>query len=143
MLFDPENHVVKLCAQGMELEGAAKREEARAIFYQAWDASTNDRERFIAAHYISRHQPTVKDKLVWDKKAIELALAINDEHSRAAYSSLYLNIAKCYEDMGDKPNALVNYKLAENSCYFLNTDGYGDMIRAGIQNGINRVTTAS
>ena len=40
----------------MELEGEAKPEEASAVFNQAWELALNDFDKFIAAHYIARHQ---------------------------------------------------------------------------------------
>ena len=35
--FDPNNAVVQLCAQGMELEGKGEDEAAAALFLQAWN----------------------------------------------------------------------------------------------------------
>jgi hypothetical protein len=36
MQFDPNNNIVKLCAQGMTLEGEGKKTEALKLFQQAW-----------------------------------------------------------------------------------------------------------
>jgi tetratricopeptide (TPR) repeat protein len=140
MLFDPENPIIKLCAQGMQLEGEAKRDEASAVFHQAWEQATNDFEKFTAAHYIARHQETVADKLKWDETALQLALDLNDEGIKGALPSLYLNIAKCYEDLNDLTKAKENYQLALANTNFLHEDGYGNMIRAGINAGIERVS---
>ena len=38
MQFDPENPIIKLCAEGMQLEGEGKKEEAEELFLQAWAA---------------------------------------------------------------------------------------------------------
>lgn len=54
--IDPDNAVVKLCAQGMQAEGAGRRGDARALFEQAWEIAGDDYERCIAAHYLARHQ---------------------------------------------------------------------------------------
>ena len=143
MLFDPNNPIVKLCAHGMELEGEAKPEEAAKVFQQAWDESTNNQEKFAAAHYIARHQNSVADKLKWDETALSLALEIEDEQIKGAYPSLYLNIAKCYEDLKDFAKAKQNYELALSHTAFLLDDGYGDMIKAGIANGLARVDAAT
>lgn len=139
MQFDPENHVNKLCAQGMLLEGEGKPDEAAALFHQAWDEATNATEKFTAAHYIARHQQDVADKLKWDETALNLALEIEGTEIKAVYPSLYLNVAKCHEDLKDFVKAHENYQLALSYAQFLPEDGYGNMIRAGINNGIERV----
>ena len=51
MEFSPENNIVKLCLQGMALEEKGKKVEAKKIFLQAWNESTNDFEKLLAAHY--------------------------------------------------------------------------------------------
>lgn len=140
MQFDPNNKIIKLCAEGMSLEGAGKKEEAAQLFRQAWDESTNDFEKITSAHYVARHQETVADKLRWDEIALQLALNINDETMKASYPSLYLNIAKCYEDLEDKTNALKHYELANSFAVLLPDDGYGKMIKSGIANGLKRVS---
>ena len=45
--------------------------------------------------------------------ALQFALKINDDSVKAAFPSLYSNIAKCYEDLNDTGNAKKNYELAE------------------------------
>jgi tetratricopeptide (TPR) repeat protein len=141
MQFDPENHINKLCAEGMLLEGEGKPQEALVVFEQAWQNATNDLEKLTAAHYVARRQKTIADKLTWDEIALNLALKISTDDIKAIYPSLYLNVAKCYEDLQDFAKAKDNYLLALNFTTFLPNDGYGDMIRAGINNGINRVKT--
>ncbi|WP_231570060.1 rRNA adenine methyltransferase [Sporocytophaga myxococcoides] len=139
MLFDPNNHVIKLCAQGMNLEGEGKREEALKLFQMAWDDAINNLEKFTSAHYIARHQRNISEKLKWDEIALVLALKVNDENVKGLYPSLYLNIGKCHEDLNDIDNAKKNYELAHSFIHFLPDDGYGKMIKDGIMNGIARV----
>lgn len=140
MNFDPNNEIVKLCIQGMELEVKCEVEEAHKLFMQAWNQATNDLERFISAHYIARHQKSVADKLKWDEMALDFALKINDKTIEASYSSLYLNIAKCYEDLQDFAKAKANYQSAFSFSNSLSNDGYGNMIKSGIKNGLERVS---
>ncbi len=140
MQFDPNNNVVKLCARGMNLEGEGKPEDAYKIFQQAWNEATNDFEKFTSAHYVARHQKSVADKLRWDETALNLALKIEDQSIQASYPSLYLNVAKCYEDLKDFDKARNNYQLALSFTNLLPEDGYGKMIKSGIVNGIERVT---
>ncbi len=139
MKFDPDNKIVKLCAEGMGLEGKGLPGKAYQSFLQAWNEATSDFEKFTAAHYVARHQQSVADKLKWDKTALQFALQMNEEGMKAHYPSLYLNIAKCCEDMVDIDNAIKNYKAALAFESFLPADGYGNMIRAGIKKGIERL----
>src|ERR1700752_3402729 len=101
MEFDPNNNVIKLCLQGMAVEEKGKAEEASRIFLQAWNEATNDFEKFTAAHFVAPHQKNVSDKLKWLETALQFALKINNDSVRGVFPSLYLNIAKCYEDLID------------------------------------------
>ncbi|HVS91212.1 MAG TPA: hypothetical protein VHE59_04210 [Mucilaginibacter sp.] len=139
MLFDPDNPIMKLCAEGMQLEGEGRHSEAAKLFHKAWAEASGDLEKFTAAHYVARHQNSVADKLTWDETALYFALRIKDESVKETLPSLYLNIGKCHEDLHDAGNAMKNYELALEYAQFLPQDGYGNMIRAGIENGIKRV----
>ncbi len=139
MIFDPENEVVKRCAQGMNLEAEGKNEEARQLFESAWEMAETDLEKFTAAHYLARHQPGPQGKLKWDLLALFHAQQTKEETAKGAYPSLYLNIGKCHEDLGDLIKARENYQLAEQYSQLLNDDGYGRMIRSGIRSGLERV----
>lgn len=139
MEFDPNNNVVKLCAQGMDLEGKGNPEEASRLFLQAWNEATNDFEKFTAAHYAARHQKSIADKLTWDETALKLALKIDHDTVKGALPSLYLNIAKCYEDLNDFDNARHHYESALSFSDRLPADGYGNMIKGGILKGLERV----
>jgi rifampin ADP-ribosylating transferase len=114
MEFNPHNHVIQLCVQGMEMEDKGKPEEADKIFVQAWNQATNDFEKFTAAYYVARHQQNTHDKLKWLQTSLEFALKIDDVTVSSAFPSLYSNIAKCYEDFNDPDNAKKNYELANS-----------------------------
>ena len=123
----------------MDMEGKGDLEGASRLFLQAWNEATDDFEKFTAAHYVARHQKTVADKLKWDETALQLAHNINDETIKGAYPSLYLNIAKCYEDLNDFDNASKNYALALSFANQLPESGYGHMLKGGIMKGMERV----
>ena len=112
MEFSPFNNVVKLCLQGMDLEDKNKPEQAKEIFLQAWHKATNDFEKFLAAHYVARHQNTVSDKLNWLERALQFAMKVNDDAVKSAFPSLYFNIAKCYEELNDPDKAKENSDIA-------------------------------
>ncbi len=139
MQLDPNNPIIKLCAQGMNLEGEGKKEEALQLFEQAWNEAATNFEKFTSAHYVARHQKTIADKLKWDQIALNLALKTDDENIKGTYPSLYLNIAKCFEDLSDFGNAQKNYDLALSFSHLLPDEGYGKMIKGGILNGLERV----
>jgi hypothetical protein len=114
MEFSPNNNVVKLCVQGIDAEGKGNPEEASRLFHQAWNEATDDFEKFIAAHFVARHQQAVADKLRWLETALQCALKLNDVSVEAAFRSLYLDIAKCHEDLHDPDSAKKNYELAKS-----------------------------
>jgi rifampin ADP-ribosylating transferase len=113
MEFDPNDNVIKLCVQGMDAE-KSKPEEASRLFLQAWNEATNDFEKFTAAYFTARHQKRVHDKLKWLETSLQFALKINDVTVKAAFPSLYANIATCYEDLNDLNNAKKNHELANS-----------------------------
>lgn len=91
----------------------------------------------IMSHDIKK---SVVDKLKWDETALQLALKIDKDKVKGAFPSLYLNIAKCHEDLNDLDNAKKNYDLAHSFTNLLPDNGYGNMVKAGIMKGIERVT---
>jgi tetratricopeptide (TPR) repeat protein len=142
MEFNPSNNIVKLCLQGMEMEEKANPEEANSLFLQAWDEATDDLEKFIAAHYVARYQKNISDKLKWLETALQFALKINNDSVKSALPSLYLNIAKCYEDLRDPEKARESYELvtlsndkpSDNGPFYHGTKAdlqVGDLLRAG------------
>ncbi len=148
MEFNPNSNVIKLCIQGMDLEGKGKPEEANRLFLQAWNEATNDFEKFTAAHYVARHQKNIPDKLKWLETALQFALKINNDTVKSAFPSLYLHIAKCYEDLSDPDNAKKNYeasisftdKLSDNGPFYHGTKAdlqVGDLLTAGSRSNYN------
>ena len=142
MEFDPRNNVIKLCVRGMGVADKGDAEAANKLFQQAWDDAANDFERFIAAHFIARHQNGVSDKLKWHEIALQSALKINDENVKSAFPTLFSNIAKCYEELNDPDNAKRNFALAssftddptDNGPFFHGTKAdlsVGDLLTAG------------
>ncbi|MCJ0743417.1 NAD(+)--rifampin ADP-ribosyltransferase [Pedobacter sp. CYS-01] len=99
MEFSPFNPIVKLCLQGMGMEENSQPQKAVELFLQVWNEATNNFEKFLAAHYIARHQKTVSDKLKWLETALEHALKINDDSVKSALPALYLHIAQCYKEL--------------------------------------------
>ncbi|WFR55834.1 NAD(+)--rifampin ADP-ribosyltransferase [Anaerocolumna sp. AGMB13025] len=112
--FDPNNNVIKLCVIGMSLEDSGNAEEAGTMFQKAWNEATDDYEKFIAAYHLARQETNITDKLKWMETSLQCALNINDDNVKSAYSTLYVNISKCYEELGDSDHAKRNYELSES-----------------------------
>lgn len=115
MEFNPNNPVVKLCLQGMAEEEKGNINEASTFFLRAWNDATQDFEKFIAAHYVAKHQTREADKLKWLETQLQLALSINDDTVSSALPTLYLNIAQCHEVLGNTEAANTNRELAKIS----------------------------
>ena len=113
MEFSPQNPVIKLCMQGIAAEEKENHEEAGNIFMQAFNEATNDFEKYLVAFYLARNQKNVADKLKWFETALQFALPLDNDSVKSALSSLYTNIAKCYDELGDMDNAQKNNDLAE------------------------------
>ncbi|MBS1778762.1 MAG: tetratricopeptide repeat protein [Bacteroidetes bacterium] len=143
MLFDPDNAVNKLCAEGMEMEGKGELTASLQLFTRAWDLAGNDAEKFIAAHYLARRQEDIAGKLYWDTIALTHAQKVTDTSVKGALPSLHLNIGKCYEDLGKYDLASEHYTQALAYANELGNDGYGSMIRKGIKKGIERIKDAT
>lgn len=136
----------------MDMEGKGEPEEASRIFLQAWHEATNDFEKFTAAHFVARHQKDVRNKLKWLETALQFALKTNNDHVKGAFPSLYVNIAKCYEDLGDSANAKKNHELAisftdkpsDNGPFYHGTKAnlqVGDLLTAGSRSNYNAEIT--
>jgi tetratricopeptide (TPR) repeat protein len=139
MLYDPSNLVVQLCVKGIETENSGNLEKATALYQKAWQLANNNLEIITAAHYLARVQSDPAESLGWNLTALEYASKTEDQDIASFYPSLYLNVAKSYEDLGNLREAHDYYLLAHNCGYDLPNDGYGTMIRKGIGAGLERL----
>lgn len=98
-MFDPENPVVGLCAEGMALEGTPAI--ARRLFEQAWGARRDAYDAAVAAHFLARHQATAEGTLTWSALAVRHAEAVPDGRAAGFLASLYLNLGDAHAALGD------------------------------------------
>jgi len=110
--MDTTNPIIQLCIQGALAEFEHRIDDARALYQQAWDLHADDYEACIAAHYMARFQDTPEETLHWNQIALEHADAINDERVEEFYPSLYLNLGRSHEVLGDQAEAQRYYDLA-------------------------------
>jgi tetratricopeptide (TPR) repeat protein len=137
--MDTNNPVAKLCVDGMKAEMEGKPEEARQLFLQAWEQRTDDFDACIAAHYVARHQQSPQEILRWNRESLDRAYAVNDERVHGFYPSLYLNLGKAHEDLGNREEARKYYELAAGRLNTLSDGSYGDVVRDGIKRALQRV----
>jgi len=121
--FTPSNEIVKLCLQGMELEGQDKGAEAQNVFHKAWTNSTDDFERFLSAFFVARTQTDISDQLRWYEKSLQYASKLEDVAVRSALPTLYLNIAKRHEALQNFDEAKKNYERSASFSRSLKDDG--------------------
>ncbi len=140
--MDDGTPVVKLCIEGMTAEGDGRHDDAHQLFTQAWAVSTDDFERCVAAHYLARHQASPELSLQWNREALTRAQVTGDERVAGFYPSLYLNLGRSYEELGHVDEARHCYDLAAESTSGMPDDGYGRMVRRGINEGQQRTAPA-
>ena len=140
--MDPENPVVKLCAQGMEYESKGNFEEASTVFMAAWTQSTDDFERCVAAHYVARHQKSPDEALTWNQRSLDYARALADDRVSGFFPSLYLNMGKAYEDLGRWNDARRFYAMTVEVLPTLPNNRYGEIIRDAVERAQERVAGA-
>jgi hypothetical protein len=110
--MDLNNPVVKLCAEGTRAEFEGRHDDARILYMQAWEASQDDFEACVAAHYVARYQESPQDRLRWNQEALLRAAAVGDERVCSFYPSLYLNMGHSFEVIGNMAEAKRYYELA-------------------------------
>ena len=140
--MDPNNPIVKLCAEGIAAEMQGRPADARAAYQRAWAARADAFEACVAAHYVARHQDTPEDTHRWNAEALaqaDAAAAAGDERVRAFYPSLYLNVGHSCEVLGDAAGAARYYDLAEARLGDAPEGPYGDVVRHGVAEGRRRV----
>lgn len=152
MEFDPHNHIVQLCLQGMQMEITAQPGEAKKIFEKTWQEAANDFEKYLAAYYLARHQDNTAGTLHWLEKTLELALEVNTVAVKTALQAIYSKIAACYHEMNNHEKAneyrdLANSftgKLYDSGPFYHGTRAdlkEGDLLTAGGQSNYNAAIT--
>lgn len=137
-MIDPNNRVVRLCAEGIQAEGEGRHEDARALYRKAWAIHDDDYEACIAAHYLAREQDTLLESLAWNQLALDHALAVPDGRMRDFLPSLYLNLGWSHEVLDGPTKARVYYVEGAALLAGLPPSPYVDVVRAGITRGLER-----
>lgn len=120
------------------------RARGRALLLALWDKHAANRDPLqicAMAHNLADSEADPARALDWDLHALEAATGSRDAEDRDAISpvpetflpSLHLNVADCYRRLGDLERARCHAAFAARREQVLPDDGYGKMIRAGIQ----------
>jgi tetratricopeptide (TPR) repeat protein len=130
--------------KGIELSQRGERDAARSLFSQVWDeiGPTGDAlHRYALAHHMADVQDDVREELAWDLRALEAADSVTDERARQAgvaspvsgfYPSLHLNLGEVYRKLGDLDRAREHLQQGRAAVGSLGDDGYGQMIKGGL-----------
>lgn len=127
----------------MELEGRGRPDAASQAFLDAWNESTNDAERCVAAHYVARHQKSAADTLLWNQRSLEYAHAVVDNSVREFFPSLYLNLGKSHEDLGNRDEARRFYDLARHALDSLPEGPYATTVRKAVERALTRASAGA
>ena len=121
------------------------RAGARGRFEGIWARVSDNPSAFhecVLAHYMADAQVEIAEELSWDLRSIAAAKRCTDEDARryqhtlamaAFMPSLHLNLAEDYRKLGNFECSKQHLALARESMQSLGDDGYGRMIRAGIE----------
>jgi hypothetical protein len=139
---------------GIELSQHGERAAARQLFAQVWSdiggESGDPLHRCAVSHSMADVQDDVHEELLWDLRALEAADLITDERVAQAgvtspvagfYPSLHLNLGECYRKLGEVDRARGHLNLGRDSVTALGDDGYGLMIKGGLDRLGERLTS--
>lgn len=110
--MDTKNPVIELCIEGTRCEFDGKKSAACELYRLAWEAARDDYEACIAAHYLARCPDSAEEIFYWNQVALERADAIKDDRVKDFYPSLYLNLGRSYELLGNHVEAKKYFDLA-------------------------------
>jgi len=141
-------------AEAMELGQTGRAAEARELFTQLWAELGPDGDplhRVTVAHHMADLQDDPHEELAWDLRALEAVEGVTDERAAAAgatgpvaafYPSLHLNLGEDYRKVGDLEAARRHLEQGLAASGSLPDDGYGRMIRGGLEGLAQRLGEA-
>lgn len=139
MESDNVDPITRLCLEGIRAEGEGRYDAALELYMRAWEARKDDHDACVAAHFVARQQTSIEERLRWNQVALEHANAAGDDRVQTFYPSLYLNISKAYEDLGQSQEAQRYNNLASGKVDDLPRGSLGELTRQAIAEGQKRV----
>ena len=129
----------------VELGRGGARAEARRRLTDLWERvgpAGDPLHRVTLAHFLADLQDDVRAELSWDEQALAAAGDLTDERAqqydtglrvRGMLPSLHLNLADCLRRLRDVSGARQHLTQAEASVDELADDGYGRLVRTGLE----------
>lgn len=139
--------------EGIGLRQRGERDAARLLFAAVWKEIGPDGDAFhrcALAHSMADVQDDVHEELVWDLRALQAADSVTDERARQAglngpvsgfYPSLHLNLGEVYRKLGELDRARDHLEQGRAAVGALGDDGYGKMIKNGLDRLADRLGT--
>ncbi|MFL6165437.1 MAG: hypothetical protein ACJ710_04070 [Ornithinibacter sp.] len=138
-----------VAAVGQAQQGMPGGHEA---LLEQWAATSGDdhAQRCVLAHYLADREPGLADEVAWDEVALrEHALVADDAlaaigipSARAMAPSLHLNLGDGYLRQGRAEEARVQLEAGLALVDTLGDDGYGALLRDGLQRLAERLGVA-
>jgi hypothetical protein len=129
-----------------------ERVRGRVLLEEAWDgtSASHHAQRCVIAHYLADVQDDLADEVAWDERAMAAFAGVRDadlepvgiEKAASMAPSLHLNLGDAYLRQGRVEEAGVQLALARRSLDTLGADGYGDLVRRGVNGLAERVAAA-
>ena len=142
-MSEPDATMVRI-GRGIELGQQGERGAARDLFAELWANVGAERGdplyRCGVAHAMADVQDETDAELAWDLRALAAAELVTDERAAQAgmgpvaalYPSLHLNLGECYRKLGQRDQAREHLQLGRDAAGALPNDGYGQMIKGGL-----------
>lgn len=109
---EPQNEIVNLCIASTQAEYRGEMDQAHELVQQAWDQAQDHFEACVAAHYLARYQATQVEQYAGNRTALSHALRSKDSRVTPFLGSLYVNLGKSLETLGNLSLAEKYYALA-------------------------------
>lgn len=128
---------------GIELSQQGKRDDAKRVFTRVWEdigEAGDPFHRCALAHSMADVQDGPTEELVWDLRALKAADLVTDARAEQGgvcglagfFPSLHLNLGEVYRKLGNLQAARQHLELGQAAAGALGADGYGAMIRRGL-----------
>jgi hypothetical protein len=141
-----EDETLTRITAAVELGRAGRRAEAREALSGIWTGIGPGGDAFhrcTLAHYMADLQDADEDELWWDEQALAAVADLTDERAQRVHESLqvrgflpslHLNLADDHRRLGDTARAREHLATARELSAVLPDDGYGSLVRRGIEN---------
>lgn len=129
---------------------SADRAAARARLSALWEQTDVPAQRCVVAHFLADVQERIDDEVRWDEAAFEAFGAVTDADltpigvpaAAGLLPSLHLNLGDGYLRQGRLADARAQAELARAALDVLGDDGYGAMVRRGLDSLEARLAVA-